>query len=487
MRRRLFAALAVVAVLVIAGCGSSSSTGGAAASNPTLDALSYFPPSTPFVLTFATDPKSASVKDAQGLLHKFPVVTLAETALFSRLSQLGIDYNKQIRPLFGNPIAIGTVGTSLSGSQTPFVVAWKTKSASALNALVPKLSGLQSAGTHDGAKLYTGAGAAFATDGATVVFARSTTDLEAALDRHAHSQGFSSAQFAKSTAGISQNGLIEAFGNLTGLLSTPQTAKARRVPWVAAIKGYGASISAGQAGLTVQYHIDTSGSSLSTAQLPIASGSTAPAVAGDLPIQTGVRDPAQIVDFAEAAAQATSPVSYSQFLKHQATLKRKTGFDLSALVAMLTGDLNVESDTHTTIGRAQVTNPSAVAAMLAKLAKARSGALSKGSKLTSLGNGMYSETTSKTTLTLGVIGNELAIGKATAAQLRAFAAAPTATATEATGAVTFRIALTDLLHSTLKHPPSATLQQLYSLLGDITGSASATTSGLTGTATVGFK
>ena len=482
MRRLVFAVLTLAFAFALAGCGSSSSGG---APNPTVDALSYFPASTPFVLTLATNPQAPSIEQAQGLIHKFPVVTLGETALFARLGQLGIDYSKDIRPLFGNPIAIGAVGSSLTGTQTPFLVAWDTKSASGLSALVPKLSGLQSAGTHDGAKLYVAAGAAVAIDGATLIFARSTQIVESALDRHMHSQGFSSAQYEQSTAGIPQNGLIEAFGNLISVLSTAKMAKARRVPWVAAIKGYGASISAGQTGLTIQYHIDTSGSTLATSQLPIAGGSTAPSVAGDLPIQAAVRDPAQIIDFAEAAAQATSPASYATFLKNQTTLEHKTGFDLSALIAMLTGDLVVESDTHTTIARAQVSSPSSAATMLAKLAKP--GGLAKASHLSSLGGGLYAVKSSKQTLTLGVIGNQLAIGKATPAQLHAFASAPTASVSADTGSITFRIAVADLLHITLRHPLSATAQEFLNLLGDVTGSAGATTSGLTGTATLGFK
>jgi hypothetical protein len=486
MRRLLVAVLAAAAAFAITGCGSSASSG---ASNPTVEALSYFPSSSPLVLTLATAPNATSIQGAHALLRKLPAVTLGETALFARLSQLGFDYNKDIRPLFGNPVALGFLGTTVSGAQTPFVIAWVTKSASALNALIKKLSrGLQSAGSHDGAKLYVASGAAVAVDGATLLFSRSTQVLESALDRHAHNQGFSSAQYTTSTTGISQRALVQVFGNLSGVFSTAKTAKARRVPWVGAIRGYGASVSAGPAGLTIQYHVDTTGRSLSTSQLPIASGSTAPSVAGDLPIQAGVRNPAQIVNFAEAAAQVNSPASYAQFLKHQTTLKQKTGFDLSALVAMLTGNLNVESDTHTTVARAQVTSPSAVAGMLAKLAKAPGGgALTNSSRLRSLGGGLYSLKTSKQTLTLGVIGNQLVVGKATPAQIGSFASAPTTAASGATGAVTFQIALADLLHITLKHPPSATVQQFYSLLGNITGSASATTSGLTGTATLGFK
>ena len=76
------------------------------------------------MLTVATAPASESIKQAQALERRFPTYAVAATALFARLSQLGIDYNQDVRPLFGNPIALGAVGTSgLTGSQVPPFVA----------------------------------------------------------------------------------------------------------------------------------------------------------------------------------------------------------------------------------------------------------------------------------------------------------------------------------------------------------------------------
>jgi hypothetical protein len=100
--RRLLICLtsAACAIGALSGCGSSSPGSGSTASTPALQALSYFPPATPFVLTFATAPGSQSIKQAQALERRFPTYAVAATALFARLSQLGIDYNQDVRPLF---------------------------------------------------------------------------------------------------------------------------------------------------------------------------------------------------------------------------------------------------------------------------------------------------------------------------------------------------------------------------------------------------
>lgn len=138
--------------------------------------------------------------------------------------------------------------------------------------------------------------------------------------------------------------------------------------------------------------------------------------------------------------------------------------------------------------RAQVSNPSAAGALLSKLsAPGSTGNGSRAPGLTAIGGGFYTITTSQPKLTIGLVGNELLLGRATPAQLRAFAGAPTEGTSAGTGSVTSRIALPQLLQIALKHAPSPVEQQLLGLIGDLTGAASATPSGLTGTATLSLK
>jgi hypothetical protein len=486
VRGLLFAALAVVAVGLVAGCGSSRSSG---TPSPTLQTLSYLPATAPFVLTLQTDPASAGVKKTRALEQNFPQATLLRTALFARLGQLGIDYNKQVKPLFGNPIAFGVLSARSDGSQTQFLSAWVTRSQSALAALVKKLGpALKSSGTHDGATLYTVGGGTLAIDGPTVLLARSPQDVDAALDRHKSGQGISSSQYARLAAGLAGGSLMQMFGDLTQALSVPGTAKARRVPWVAAIESYGASIDATARAMTIHFHLDTTGRSLSSSQLPLAAGSSPPGVAGSAPIQMGLRGVSQLVQFLEATEQATEPARYARFAKRAGTLKRRTGFDLNTFVAMLTGTLDISSDTKTTIGRVGVSDPASVTAMLKKLAAAPSLAFSKDTRLHPLGGGLYDvHEPSSSDLTMGVVTDQLLLGRATPGQIRAFAKAPAGTVPGATGAVAFRVALQDLLHLTLKGAPSPAAQQLLNILGNVTGSVSATASGLDGAATLAVK
>jgi hypothetical protein len=485
MRRSLL--LLVLAAIGVAGCGSSASppTGSGARDAE----LSYFPSSSPLVLSLATDPNATPVKQGQALLGLFPVAALGQTALTVELQKLGIDYQTGVRPLFGNPIMVGGTAATLSGpTSSQYLLVWVTKDASRLAALVKKLPGFHSVGSHDGATLYRGSGSVtLALDGATALLGPSQAALASALDRHAHGGGITSGDYERAIAGLPRNPLFQVFGNLTGVLSASQAATARRVPWVAALRGYAASISAGSSSLTFQYRLDTGGVALTSAQVPIAPGTTAPSFAGTLPITAAISDPAHVVAFAEAAAQAASPGSYASFLKRDAAVKAKTGVDLNSLLGLLTGNLILASDTHMTMVRATVSDPGAAARDLSKLLTAPRSVLGQASTTSDLGGGFYAIKQRKITITVGVAGDQLVAGRASVAQLRAFGAAPTTAVPDARGSVAFRIALLALLRIAIKRPPAAIVQQLLGLLGDVTGSTSASTKSLTGSATLGLK
>jgi hypothetical protein len=475
------AVLATVLALALAGCGSSSS------SNPVGSSLSYFPKNSLFVMSLQTDPNSPAIKDMQALLHRFPAVAFGEAALTSRLQQLGLNYDTDIRPLFGNPALIGITAPSSFGARARFLVVWITKDAGTLNGLLKKLH-LPAGQTIDGAKVYSVSTASLAVDGSTLVLGASPDAVRAALDRHAHGGGLTSADEARAMGGLSQSSLISAFGDLTAVLASPSAAQARQVPWVRALRGYGVSISANTSGLNFQYRLDTSGAPLTESQLPIAPGSTPPALGGSLPIAVGVRDPARVARFIEDAERITSPAKYATYLKRQAGVRRQTGVDLNDLLRLLSGDAAVSSDAHVTMARAQLSDAVAGKQILAKLATDPK-AFSSGPVSVSRGPaGFYLFKEPKHTTTIGVAGNELVLGvRATPAQLTAFASAPATPAPGAQGSVAFRVGLPALLQFALRQAPSATVKTLLSTVGDLTGWLYASPTALTGSATLGIK
>jgi hypothetical protein len=257
---------------------------------------------------------------------------------------------------------------------------------------------------------------------------------------------------------------------------------------VAALRGYAASISESSAGLTFQYRLDTTGRSLSESDLPIASGSAAPNFAGAAPIVAAVRNPAQIFTFAENAERATNPAQYQRFEKRQAAVRGKTGVDLTSLIKLATGDLIVDSDTHTTIGRVQVSDPATAKTTIAKLAAHPTAISRTPPTIKRLPGGFYAiKSPHSKAITVGVVGNQLVAGQATPAQLRSFAVAPPVPATGAQGAVAFKIALADVIRLASKQRLTGIGATVVKMLGDLTGWAAASPSQLTGNATLTVK
>src|SRR2546421_6644940 len=128
MRRLL--PIVLLTAIAVAGCGSSSS----GSASPAKTELSYFPQGSPFVMSIATDPNSAAIKNTEALIGHFPLATFGESALMAKLQQLGINYQSDIRPLFGNPIMFGVTGESFSSHSvgSAFLAVWQTKDAGKL-------------------------------------------------------------------------------------------------------------------------------------------------------------------------------------------------------------------------------------------------------------------------------------------------------------------------------------------------------------------
>ena len=363
--RRLIAGLCVTVVL-LAGCGAS--TPGSPA-DPLGSALSYVPLASPLTVEVQTGTHSEIAQALAVIDARFPIATLAQNAALAKLQTVGINYKADVRPLLGNPMVFSGTGGPVKNFGRHFLLAWVTRSAQHLSALLRKLHGVSRTGTHDGATLYARSGSgAFAVDGATLLVARSPADLTAALDRHAHGGGLTAAQHSADVQGLDGQAAIQVFGDLQAVLNTPGAATAKRDPWVGALRTYGVTMSFARSGLTLAFRLGTDPGSVTTAELPLATGAASPGLVSGLPIQAGIHNPAHIINFLLDTIQAVSPHQYQRVLRDLATARRKTGIDLRALFSQLSGDMVVDSDTHTTLVRATVSDPTSVAAALTKLA-----------------------------------------------------------------------------------------------------------------------
>ena len=127
----LFACLAAIAVAA-SGCGGSSSSSGVG------DVLSYIPADTPFAVELDTDLEDGQYKSLDAILNRFPGADTIKTLLKAQLAKgvQGADFDKDIKPLLGNPAVISAtdVGSFLSDSeQAGFVAALQVDDKDALN------------------------------------------------------------------------------------------------------------------------------------------------------------------------------------------------------------------------------------------------------------------------------------------------------------------------------------------------------------------
>jgi hypothetical protein len=447
-------------------------------------ALSYFPSNSPVVATLQTG-AGTSDQSLQSLQSKEPDLAIAKAALFAELAKAGVNYNRDVKPLFGTPAVVGVAAPTF-GNATPFLVAWQTDSQTALAHLASDVHGVTRTGSHDGATLYQFAHVAFAIDGPLLLVSQDSANLTAALDRHAAGDGFNAHDYAADTAGLPSDAPVSVVGDLQTVLDTPATAQARKVPWVSAISGYGVTLSETAKNVALRFRLATGAHSLSASQLPIASGATSPTLATGAqdPIALGLRDPAQVWQFIKATAQVVDPAAYRTLQTQEQSASQRTGVDIESLIDSLSGDLQVSSTGHVTIGRIQAT-----AADTASWEKMLANP-GTGSTSTALGDGFYRITEKDgTTLTGGAAGDRLLLGNGTPAQERTYAAAPS-TPSGGTGAIAFHVAIGQLVTLALQHSGEAGnpfIGQLGSMLGDLTGSLQATPQALTGSASLAIN
>jgi Protein of unknown function (DUF3352) len=370
--RRLVSALATLAcasALVVVGCGGDE------AGNPLDTALSYLPKDAPFAVALDSNLSDDQYKALDRIVGKFPFGDQLKTQILESIEEDGTNFERDVRPLLGNPIVIGGTSaksiTDNADSNDEFVGAVQVKDEDKLDALLKKEKAKER-GERSGATLYSsGDDEWLAVEEDVVVVASSRSLLEGAVDRRDGDDHLTEEDFDKGLAGLPKSALMRVYADVQALLeSDPETADAQRVKWIKALRTLGVTAVAEDDAIAVDFNLATEGD-LTDADLPIASGDDAPGVLkrpGEVGI--GVRDLGQIVRFAERAGQAVDPTGFGQYSAAKRQLEQQLDVNVDEdLLGQLRGDTAMSFSVEGKYGvRAELEDPAAFERTLAKVA-----------------------------------------------------------------------------------------------------------------------
>jgi len=368
MRRLL--PLPVIAV-VLAACGGGSKT-------PLEEGLSYAPKDTPFVAVIDTDVDGDQYRALGQLVGRFPFGNRAKEELRQSLEREGgrVSYERDVKPLLGNPFVVAATDARSFVERDEgrdFVAAVKAKDKDKLQELVDR-SKPKEQGEAGDAKLYEDDdGDLFAINDDTLVVASSRKVLEASLERGGGENGLQEADLQVALDGLPQDSLVKTFVNVRGLLrADPDAAEARKVKWVNSLSTLGAVATVEERSVKVDFKL-RSGGGITPGDVPFASGSGSPEVVQQRDeVNLGLRDPSQVVEFAENAGQSVDPSGFSQYEQLKERLANRYKVDVQRdVLDELTGDMSVNVAVNGDFGvRAELKNPARFKRTLARAVKA---------------------------------------------------------------------------------------------------------------------
>jgi Protein of unknown function (DUF3352) len=480
--KRVLVALVVATALVATGCGSkSSSTGGS------LDtALGYVPKNAPLVIAIDTNSNGGQWKQVDQLLGRFPFGGQVKQQLKNAFNaRANVDYDKDVKPLLGNDMVLAITAVAQQPNvQTPYVFAWKLKDESAARKLIQATT--QKSGTLDGLDVYGAPPTNFAViKDSTLVIADTMPSLKAALDRP-KGDHMSASDFQGALNGLNSDSLLRMTGNFQQLLTGKQALVARKIKWLSALSTFGLTLRAEPDGIAYDFKAKTDSSGLTSKDLPLASGTASPPVvkrAGE--VAFGVRGPAQIVSFAQQAAQITNPKGYGKYLRDKVKLSKQLGVDVDRdLIGQLTGNATVSISVDGGVAvKADVRDPATAAATLTKVAP-RLPKLARGRGKTetlSSSGPLYTLTQPNgKKVVFGVIGKSFVVASDAARAVQIAGQSPSPVAGAKGSLVFFSDARALANAVAAKRGQGVAAQVITSALGDFSGYVDSETNGITG-------
>ena len=368
----IFLAIVCASVLALAGCGGDDAD---EAASPLDNALGYLGEDAPFAVSVDTDIKGGQYDALGQIADKFTFGDSLKESVRDAVEDEGGDF-KEVEPLLGNEFVVGATNVRSLVSETSdddFVGAFETKSADKLEAAV-KRENAKEDGEKNGAKIYRDDdGDSFATKDEVLIVAGSRKQLDAALEQREADDRLTEEDFDEGTKGLPKDALVRVYGDLQRILAAdPETQEARKVKWVKALRTFGATMSFEGDEANVDFRLNTASGDLTDEDLPFASGSDSPSLierAGE--IAAGVKDPTQIVDFAERAGQAIDPSGFGDYEQSKRAVEQRLGIDIEDdLLKQLEGDLSATFAVNGNYGvRAELRDPGAFDRTLAKLGR----------------------------------------------------------------------------------------------------------------------
>lgn len=317
--------------------------------------LRYLPPDSAVAATFDTDLAGEELRGLDTKVRRVvgPMALLEGELRAVAREELGLDFDRDVRPLLGNRLVIGLTGL---GETDGVLGAIEVSDPARLLLLTPS-GAVTPAGQSGGVPLFRlGDYAWAAVREDELVLADSRETLVAGLARRTGGTGLGETELERRIGDLPRPSFVRGYVSSATVLAVSDEPGIERLPWVAALRTVGFTASAAGEALSAEAAANTDPSGLATADLPLAPGPESPSLVrtGAGGSAFGLRDPAQVARFLAAEARIG-----------QQRGRRRVDGDTRDLVALLGSSAVVTEDGAGRVAsRTEVTDPKAFGDLL---------------------------------------------------------------------------------------------------------------------------